>query len=325
MMNKHTLTKICAALLSGIMLVGFVGCAANQKEEIIDINELVGTEFDMVPLGAAPVPVSVAMPVASGTKVLQNAKALIDVSHSDDGYLMVKYLEATQSKLKCIITCPSGTKYTYNLNNKGEYDVFPFSDGNGTYSIGVYKNVADSKYSVSYTGKVDVVLKDQFAPFRIPNQYVNYKSDSAVVKKAAELCASCTTDLERINAVYTFVINNFKYDDQLAATVTSGYLPDIDAVLASQKGICFDYAAVMTAMLRSQDIPCKLVIGYAGTVYHAWINAYSASEGWLNGVIFFDGQNWKLMDPTFASTGGESKEVMDYIGNGSDYTAMYLY
>ena len=52
-------------------------------------------------------------------------------------------------------------------------------------------------------------------------------------------------------------------------------------LLAQKKGICFDYAALMTAMLRSQDIPTKLVVGYTGNLYHAWINVYLEGQGWV--------------------------------------------
>ena len=81
----------------------------------------------------------------------------------------------------------------------------------------------------------------------------------------------------------------------------------------------------MTGMLRSQGVPTKLVVGYAGSVYHAWINVWSAEEGWIDGVIFFDGTSWKRMDPTFASSGNSSSDIMDYIGNGANYVAKYFY
>ena len=95
-------------------------------------------------------------------------------------------------------------------------------------------------------------------------------------------------------------------------------------VLQAKKGICFDYAALMTAMLRSQGIPSKLVVGYAGTTYHAWISVWTEENGWVDGAIFFDGHIWKRMDPTFASSGNRSDEIMDYIEHG-DYIAKYLY
>ena len=110
-----------------------------------------------------------------------------------------------------------------------------------------------------------------------------------------------------------------------AASVKSGYLPDLDQVMAEKKGICFDYAALMTAMLRSRGIPCKLVVGYAGTAYHAWISVWTAEHGWVDGVIYFDGSSWHRMDPTFASSSNQSDEILKYIGDGSNYTAKYLY
>ena len=74
-------------------------------------------------------------------------------------------------------------------------------------------------------------------------------------------------------------VDHISYDYQKAASVQSGYLPIPDATLASGKGICFDYAAVMTSMLRSLDIPTKLVIGYTGGTYHAWVSVYLTGQG----------------------------------------------
>ena len=46
---------------------------------------------------------------------------------------------------------------------------------------------------------------------------------------------------------------------------------------------------------------------------------WSEEDGWLDGVIYFDGRTWKLMDPTFASSSKQSKEIMEYIGNPGNY------
>ena len=42
-------------------------------------------------------------------------------------------------------------------------------------------------------------------------------------------------------------------------------------------------------------------------------------------MIFFDGADWKLMDPTFASSGKQSESIMKYINNPKNYSAKYLY
>ena len=46
----------------------------------------------------------------------------------------------------------------------------------------------------------------------------------------------------------------------------------------------------MTAMLRSQGIPSKLEVGYAGESLHAWINTYIDEIGWVDKIIRFDGE-----------------------------------
>ena len=83
--------------------------------------------------------------------------------------------------------------------------------------------------------------------------------------------------------------------------------------------------ALMTAMLRSQEIPCKLVVGYAGSTYHAWISVWTEENGWIDGAIFFNGKTWQRMDPTFASSANSSEAILKYIGDGSNYTAKYFY
>ena len=125
--------------------------------------------------------------------------------------------------------------------------------------------------------------------------------------------------------VYNWVIKYFSYDYNKARTVKAGYLPELDTIYNKKKGICFDYAATMTAMLRSQGVPVKLVIGYTGKEYHAWINVYSKKKGWITGAIYIAADKWKLMDPTYASTGKSSKSVMKWINNTKNYKAKYSY
>ena len=139
------------------------------------------------------------------------------------------------------------------------------------------------------------------------------------------MAASAGDALGVVNAVYNYVVNNMTYDTAKAASVQSGYLPNVDQVLASRTGICFDYAALMVSMLRSQDIPAKLVVGYTGSAYHAWVNVYIDGVGWIDNYIYFDGTNWSLADPTFASTGGQSDAIKQYIGNGANYQQKYCY
>ena len=261
---------------------------------------------------------------ASGKEVEQNDQCVIDYSNRVDGYVMVKYKEKTSKTVKAQVEGPVGETYTYTLR-KNAYEVLPLTEGDGEYKVTVFLNVEGNSYATVLSATLDVQLSSQFVPYIRPNQYVNYKKSTKVVKKAGKLVKGCKTDLAKVKKIYKYVINNYKYDKKKAANVETGYLPNLDSIYKKKKGICFDYAAVMTAMLRSQGVPTKLVIGYTGNAYHAWINVYSKKKGWVTGAIYFNGKKWKLMDPTFASTSKESKDITKYIGDGKNYKAKYSY
>ena len=288
------------------------------------VLEEVDLEDEAVALAEAPAAVSsMLLPTASGTLVKTSDKAEIDYSNTADGYVMVRYKASTTKRLKAQVKGPT-TTYTYNLT-AGKWETFPLSDGNGNYQVVVYENISGTKYATVLSLSCTVTLADEFAPFLRPNQYVDYSNAVNTVAKAKELTAGMTDPLDKVQAVYNYVVKNITYDKQKAATVQSGYLPVLDTVLATKTGICFDYAALMTGMLRSQGVPCKLVVGYAGTAYHAWISVWSEKDGWIDGVIYFDGTSWQRMDPTFASSGKQSASIMQYIGDGKNYTTKYVY
>ncbi len=262
-------------------------------------------------------------PEDSGELVMQNERAIIDYSNTSDGYAMVRFIGETQRRLKVQIK-GTRTTYTYNLP-WGEWAVFPLSDGNGNYQIKVFENVSGSSYSLVAAAEQDVVLADEFAPFLRPNQFVDYSVSSKAVELAWELTRDIDNPLGKVEAVYNYVVKEISYDTHKASTVRSGYIPVLDSVLEEKKGICFDYAALMTGMLRSQGIPCKMVFGYTGGAYHAWISVWTENTGWVDGVIFFDGIAWQRLDPTFASSAGQSEKIMQYIGNGTNYQEKYFY
>jgi len=316
----------------------FVGCTKDSvknenifqlayKDGIVYENSMenVLIEEEAAILSKSPGAVSLMLKAkASGTLVKKNEYSMIDYSNVSDGYIMVKYMESTTKKIKAQVTGPSGVVYTYNVTPK-KYEVFPLSDGKGTYKTTIYQNISKSSYLEVLSLSFPVMLIDEYAPFLMPNQYVNYKENSQVVKKADSLTKGVTKPFVKVKKIYHYVVNNFTYDNKKAKSVKSGYLPNLDSVLKEKKGICFDYAAVMTAMLRSQGIPTKLVVGYSKNAYHAWISVYINDSGWIDGIIYFDGKTWKLMDPTYASSGKSSKAILKYIGDGSNYKAKYLY
>ena len=256
-------------------------------------------------------------PSADGVTVYQNDFASIDASNTSQGYVMVKY-NGTNEKVKLQITCPDQSCYTYLISDRGAYDTFPLTAGNGSYALQVLENVAGDTYTVSLAQSINVSIEDEFLPFLYPNQYVNFHTDSKAVSKGSDLAKDTYSDLDVVQNIYNYVIKNISYDTEKAQNVSYGYVPDIDDTLSSKKGICFDYAALMTSMLRSQNIPTKLEVGYSGDAYHAWISTYIDDKGWVDDIIQFNGDTWQIMDPTLAAT-NDSAAVKKYVGDGSHY------
>ncbi len=328
MKEKRTLllcgTAVILVLGTGACASADVGAGRTESEAPAKTEEsFTDIDDDRVSLNSGPRESQVRVPEASGTITYGNDLAVVDASNTGNGYVMIKYTGSV-NKIKVQISKGDLT-YTYDLNARDAYEVFPLSEGDGTYSVKVFENVSGKQYSQAFSQEVEVSLDDQFEPFLYPNQYVNFTRESDAVQRAAELAAGTEDDLGVVDAIYNYVIDHLTYDTEKAENVQSGYLPDVDQVLASGKGICFDYAALMVSMLRSQDIPAKLVVGYTGSVYHAWVNVYIDGVGWIDNYIYFDGTNWSLADPTFASTGGKSDSIKQYIGDGANYQQKYCY
>lgn len=245
----------------------------------------------------------------------------IDYSNTASGYVMVKYA-GPHSNVRAQVTTPGGSKPLYPIFSR-DWEALPLTNGNGTYSINLLANDGGTSYTVVGKLDINVALSYSTVAFYRPNIFCNYGGGTSCVSYAAELTRGCDTEMAKIEAIYNYVVSNFRYDYGKASSVaSSAYVPNLNSVWSSKSGICFDYASTMAAMLRTQGLPTKVCVGYVnGSTYHAWISVYVSGTGWVNGIIQFNGNTWKLMDPTFASTGGNK---YDWSTRGS-YSAMYYY
>lgn len=291
-----------------------------EPEEVLEIIE----DAKVAMSGDLPEIPTYAPTSAPGTSEVRTSDAVIDYSNTSDGYVMVKFTASTPNRIKALVQAPTTTQYQYDIQ-PGEWAVLPLSEGDGTYQVGVYENVRGTSYAQSASASFNARISDEFAPFLRSNQYVNFESAPETIIKAAELCKGIDDALEKVGVIYDYVVENTEYDYDKAANIKSGYVPDLDDVLDKGTGICLDYAGLMAGMLRSQSVPCKLVVGYTGTAYHAWISVWAEETGWIQDAIYFDGESWQRMDPTFASTGNKSDKTMEYIGDGKNYVAKYFY
>ena len=259
----------------------------------------------------------------SSANVLEKGGTKIDYSTAASGYVQISNTTAKKGLKVQVIR--NNTTYNYDLKNGGKVEIYPLQLGDGDYKVRVLENTTGNKYTPLAEQTINVKLSNPLSPFLNPNQYIMYGNDWAIAKKAAEITKGKKNDQGKIEAIYSYITKNIKYDKQKAATVQTGYLPNVDQTLSSGKGICFDYAALLSAMLRSQGIPSRMIIGTVSPkdINHAWNEIYTKEEGWVTVKIEFKGNQWNRMDSTFAATGGD--DIQSFIGNGQNYTGLRLY
>lgn len=155
-----------------------------------------------LPYGSPP---QVLTPQADGTKTFTTDTAVIDISHTQEGYIRAKYT-GSNAKPKLQLTGTDGITYTYSLYK--DYSTFPLTSGDGTYQVGVYENVSDDRYTTLLSETFSVTLTDPLKPYLYPNQYVNFTADSLPVAKAEELADGASSDLDIISSVYNYIITH---------------------------------------------------------------------------------------------------------------------
>lgn len=266
-------------------------------------------------------------PTADGTEQYSTDFSFLDASHTSEGYVMASYT-GDNPRVKFIITAPNGAAYQYDLVPGAGFVAFPLTEGSGTYQFITYLNVDGASYMPDLTQTLEVSIANEYSPFLYPSQYVNFNGESAVVTKALELSAGAKDDFELVSQIHSFAVENITYDHEKAKRVaTEGMgqnVPNPDHTLEIKNGICLDYAATVTAMLRSLGIPTQMQFGYLQTQFHAWISVHLEGKGWVNGLLEFNGQQWTMMDPTTAAAEGMERTVT-YLTTPGYYTTQYKY
>lgn len=220
-------------------------------------------------------------PESSGEMVETDGKLVIDASNMAKGYVMCCVSAPTGNGLKVRVTY-NGAQLLYDLDNEGDYEVFPLQLGSGSYDFSLFENVSGSKYSSEGHIVLNAQLEDENAAFLVPNQYVDYVRTTNAVLKSDELA----TQGDIYKTVCDFMANEFSYDFGRAQMITQNQLsllPDIENSFDARSGVCQDLSAIMVCMLRVQGIPAKLMIGYADKYYHAWTVAVVDGQ-----EVFFD-------------------------------------
>lgn len=245
--------------------------------------------------------------VAFGQTTTQN----IDKSNLTEGIIRVNYQPKNEGDTKVMIL-KDNVKYTYSV---GSNNVFPLQLGNGKYTVSILENVIDNKYKVVKSEDVVLQLENNNLVYLQSNQIINWNENMAPIQKAKELTKDAKNDIEKVEAIYSYIVGNVTYDNNKANSVKSDYIPSIESTFVTLDGICYDYAALFAAMLRSVEVPTKLVMGRKNDIstYHAW-----------NEVYLKDMNQWVSIDTTYdAALRVDSSNEM--IKNNADFVGEKQY
>ena len=247
--------------------------------------------------------------------------AFIDTSSLAQGYVAASAESSSRLKFQVI---KDDMSYNYDLPSDGAPIVCPLNMGDGAYTFRVMQNTSGNNYVDLYSTSAEVVMDSEFEPYLRPNAFCSYDDQSASVAKARELAAGAANEGDVLRSVYEWIAENIDYDTDKAAALAdaTGYVPDPDSTFSQGKGICFDYASLAAAMLRSLGIPCKIITGYVSPdgIYHAW-NLVYLNGSWMSAEVIVEPDTWTRIDLTFAAAGGAN----GYVGDGVTYTDRYTY
>ena len=217
----------------------------------------------------------------------------------------------------------------YYLETDGSWAVIPLPSGSGTYSIQVHEKDSEKEQFPNTTvlnKSFTANLENEFLPFLYPSRIIQFSLEDEAVQLAKKLAdeAGVETDLDVVEAVLDYIVENISYDTKRQRGSDGKYAyyyVDVDTVIEDKTGICYDYAVLMTAMLRSQRIPTRFIIGYSKPeskdkqLLHAWIETYIEDKGWIR-QIEFRGNSWERVDPTFEAAG---VTLSEQVGDGKTY------
>ena len=136
----------------------------------------------------------------------------------------------------------------------------------------------------------------------IPPEYLRYTSadkywevdDANIRSLSRSLTEGENSVLNKVRAIYDYVVNNIEYDDAKFQLILSGQNPGRYGALRTLnlgRGVCEDISDLFIALCRASGIPAIGVNGLVyigdgvalrGEVAHTWVRVYIPGYGWLD-------------------------------------------
>ncbi len=170
----------------------------------------------------------------------------------------------------------------------------------------VYLRFGQGSYQVTFNlvkpnANPDLIKFEALAVIELENQTIEdqryllpswgIESDNPeIIQKAQEITKGIKGDYQKAQAIYGWVSKNIAYD--VVKYQLNQVYDNEGAVkaLKTKKGLCRDYANLVTALLRATGIEAKTVLGQAGTAGNLYGHAWNEAK--VNG-------RWLTMDATW--------------------------
>jgi transglutaminase-like putative cysteine protease len=164
---------------------------------------------------------------------------------------------------------------------------------------------------VQYTGVSDLAVPDEQTlrndtfskiPLEIANRYTKLpRLDPRIERLAREITRGTHTNFDKARAIESFLKTNFQYSLELKPATGE---PLSEFLFENYKGHCEYFASAMVIMLRSIDIPARIVNGFQMGEYNDVNDLYvvreSDAHSWVE-VYFPQSASWVEFDPTPAA------------------------
>jgi transglutaminase-like putative cysteine protease len=117
--------------------------------------------------------------------------------------------------------------------------------------------------------------------------------DARIAPLAAALTRDATSDFERARILERYLRNNYAYTLQQPSRAPADPLASF--LFERRKGHCEYFASALAVMLRTLDIPARVITGFASGIYnpisgrqiirasdaHSWVEAWFPERGWM--------------------------------------------
>lgn len=123
--------------------------------------------------------------------------------------------------------------------------------------------------------------------------------DPRISDLAAAIVKDAPSQMDAAVALEQYLRTHYTYDLQSIFT-SQNETPLSDFLFESKKGHCEYFASALAVMLRTQNIPSRLVTGFAATNHNPMTGYYDiyALDGHAWVEAFVDDQGWVILEPT---------------------------